>query len=90
MYKNGQEDLLEENTKVRLHSQELKLKAVSAHLHDGRTLHDVTASFGISDPSVLKRWCKEYRAAGIVSSSVRGRPRKHLDNPEEIIKELEM
>ncbi len=38
MYKNGQEDLLEENAKVRLYSLELKLKAVSAHLHDGRTL----------------------------------------------------
>ena len=59
LYKSGQKDLLDDTRKKRTYSKAVKLEAVSAHLEEGRTMVDVTSSFNISSPSLLRRWCKE-------------------------------
>ena len=61
MYRNRQEGLLVDRSYGKAYSQKLKLEAVQAHLRDGRSLSEVTISYGISAPSLLKRWRKEYR-----------------------------
>ena len=69
LYKSGQKDLLDDTRKKRTYSKAVKLEAVSAHLEEGRTMVDVTSSFNISSPSLLRRWCKEFIEQGDISSS---------------------
>lgn len=92
MYPNDQKGLLADRPNSKTYSREQKLDAVQAHIRDGRTIAEVTASYGISDPSILKRWCHEYRETGCVSSSRRGRPagKSRADDPAKRIRELEM
>lgn len=55
MYRNGQKDLLAERPCHKIYSQELNMEAVQAHVRDSRTITEVTATYGILDPSALKR-----------------------------------
>ncbi|WP_417029716.1 helix-turn-helix domain-containing protein [Cloacibacillus evryensis] len=92
LYKSGQKDLLDDTRKKRTYSKAVKLEAVSAHLEEGRTMVDVTSSFNISSPSLLRRWCKEFIEQGDISSSKQDCTDKKLEvtNSIEKIKELEM
>ena len=95
MHRNGQEDLLDllvDRPYGKAYSQRLKLEAVQAHLRDGRSLSEATVSSGISVPSLLKRWCKEYRETSSIPSSKQGRLYSKSQNeaPAARIQELEM
>ena len=61
LYKNGQKDLLEDRPHTKSYSQKLKIAAVQAHIREGKTIAEATALYGISDTSLLRRWCREYR-----------------------------
>ena len=74
MYKNGQKDLLEDRPHTKSYSRKLKIAAVQAHIREGKTIAEATVLYGISDTSLLRRWCREYRETGGVSSSKLGRP----------------
>ena len=80
MYQNGQKDLLEDRPHTKSYSQQLKIAAVKAHIVEGKTLAETTALYGISDTSLLRRWCREYRETGCVS----------YEDPAARIRELEM
>ena len=92
MYQNGQKDLLEDRPHTKSYSQQLKIAAVKAHIVEGKTLAETTALYGISDTSLLRRWCREYRETGCISSSQPGRPSSKLlyEDPAARIRELEM
>ena len=74
LYKNRQKDLLEDRPHTKSYSQKLKIAAVQAHIREGKTIAEATALYGISDTSLLRRWCREYRETGCVSFSKLGRP----------------
>ena len=92
LYKNGQKDLLEDRPHTKSYSQKLKIAAVQAHIREGKTIAEATALYGISDTSLLRRWCREYRETGCVSSSKLGRPssKSQHEDPAARIRELEM
>lgn len=92
LYQNGQKDLLENRPHTKSYSQQLKIAAVKAHIVEGKTLAETTALYGISDTSLLRRWCREYRETGCISSSQPGRPSSKLqhEDPAARIRELEM
>ena len=91
LYKNGQKGLLEDRLHTKSYSQKLKIAAVQAHIREGKTIAEATALYGISDTSLLRRWCREYRETGCVSSSQPGRPSsKSYEDPAARIRELEM
>ena len=91
MYKNGQQDLFADRPRVKSYSRELKIAAVQAHILEGKTIAEATALYGISNTGILKRWCREYRETGCISSSKLGRPSsKSYEDPAARIRELEM
>ena len=92
MYKNGHKGLLKDSPSKKSYSKELKLAAVQAHMCDGMTVAEITALYGISNTELVKRWCKEYRETGCVSSSKCGRPPRKSpeEDPAARIQELEM
>ena len=93
LYKNGQKDLLEDRPRphTKSYCQKLKIAAVQAHIREGKTIAEATALYGISDTSLLRRWCREYRETGCISSSKPGRPSsKSYEDPAARIRELEM
>lgn len=92
MYKNGQKDLLEDRPHTKSYSQKLKIAAVQAHIREGKTIAEATVLYGISDTSLLRRWCREYRETGCVSSSKLGHPssKSQHEDPAARIWELEM
>ena len=92
LYKNGQKDLFADRPHARSYSQTLKIAAVLAHIQEGKTIAEATALYGISDTSLLRRWCREYREKGCISSSQPGRPpsKSQHEDPAARIRELEM
>ena len=72
MYQNGQKDLLEDRPHIKSSSQQPKIAAVKAHIVEGKTLAETTALYGISDTSLLRRWCREYREQAVYRLPNRG------------------
>ena len=49
-----------ERPHTRSYSQKLRVAAVQAHIREGKTIAEATALYGISDTSLLRRWCRGY------------------------------
>lgn len=56
-------------------SVDFKLKAITMYETSEKSYQSVTNELGLNNPSLITRWCKQYREAGIAGlSQQKGRP----------------